>query len=101
MELYDIRDAIQNQIGINVIEISSNKVNKFNQSVRLDIDVKDKEIALSPNTWFKGIIVKPFKTKLRRDTQRIYRNHNNYTDHNKYNDYNFNNNDYYNTYNNG
>ena len=113
MELKDIRDTIQDQVGIKIIDITSNRINKFNQSVRIDIDVKDKENALSPDTWFKGIVVKPFKQMKKyswnqyRDNQRNYNyftshsyqdNHNN--DNDKYNDcdkYDESNN--YNTYN--
>ena len=61
MTLKDIKETVQNQVGIRVIKVVSNKMNNFNQSVRLDIDVKDKVTALLPETWFQGIIVKPFK----------------------------------------
>ena len=57
----DIANIIEDTTGIKVIDITQNRANKYNQSVRVDINFKDKEKALSPNTWFQGLIIKPFR----------------------------------------
>lgn len=87
----DVKEYIEKDIGLKVINLESNKVNKYNQSYRVDIKITDKEKALDGSSWCQGLIVKPFKIPKYRqpDTHQRY-------------DYNFydeiEQNDYYNNY---
>ena len=59
----DIKQHIERDIGLRVIAVTSNRISSYNQSVKLDINAEDKEFALDSSTWYKGMIVKPFKIR--------------------------------------
>ena len=54
-------DIISHDIGIQVINIFSNRRNDYNQSFRVDIDVTDKHKAFESDRWYRGLVVKPFR----------------------------------------
>ena len=59
----DVSHIITNRIGINVLDISQVKRNRYNQSFKIDIDASDKDKSKSTNTWYQGLIVRPFKQR--------------------------------------
>ncbi len=62
-------DALNNHIieefGIEPVNISINKSNKYNRSFKVDIKEEDKDGLLIPEKWENNIIIKPFKIRRR------------------------------------
>ena len=58
----DAKELIHQEIGFEVLDISQIKRNNYNQSFRVDIASSNKELALDPNSWFEGLIVKPYRS---------------------------------------
>eukprot|EP00111_Clytia_hemisphaerica_P011686 TCONS_00034328-protein len=57
----DAKELIHQEIGLEVLDISQIKRNSHNQSFRVDIASSSRELALDPNSWFEGLIVKPYR----------------------------------------
>ena len=74
LQVKDIKNIIEKDIHIKVLRIESNKINKHNQSVRVDINGADKDRAFSEATWFAGLIVKPFRLPRNHSRQETYEN---------------------------
>ena len=60
-----VKSIIEKEINLHVIDIQSNRINNYNQSFKIDIDIADKERAFNPDQWFKGLVVKPFRPRRR------------------------------------
>ena len=63
MDDNDIKSYVEDEVGIKVVGIESNRRNSFNQSYRIDISYSEKNRALDSLTWYQGLIIKPFKKK--------------------------------------
>ena len=78
MNQEEIKNYIENEANIQVLNIELNKVNGFNKSYKVDINIKDKDKAFDPTYWHQGIIIKLYR-------QRINTNHNSQKNTQKYN----------------
>lgn len=56
-----IKSIIEEDTSIQILGIQPIHNNRHNQSVRIDINVRDKEKAFNANTWIEGLIVKPYR----------------------------------------
>ena len=87
----DIRDIIEYDIGLKIVDLQLNRTNSYNKSYRVDIDPIDKQKSLDSNLWFKGLVVKPFRQQRNKsmtsyNTQSQQHNHQNHMNDNHIND---------------
>jgi len=80
LDISSVRQFVEKETGLTVVNIESNRVNKYNQSFKIDINAADKAKAFHSDRWFEGLVVKPYRTP--RTTNRYNENYNN-----KYNIY--------------
>ena len=80
LELTDIQEFVEKDLHFKVLRIKSNKINKYNQSVCIDVDINDKLRALDPVNWYEGLIVKPYRLQRRSQSLNQQENDHNHID---------------------
>ena len=75
-----VKSFIEKEADIQVIDIKTNRRNKYNQSFKVDINVHDKPKAFDSSNWVEGLIIKPYRTRRNSDNK----NYNNYNHLNYY-----------------
>ena len=63
MDEQALGDHIVEDFGVEPIDISINKTNRYNRSFKVDVKLEDKDSLLVPEKWENNIIIKPFKLK--------------------------------------
>lgn len=72
------KKEITDNLGINVIELTPYRTNKYNKSFKVDINPRDKNKAFSSDSWYEGMIVRPFRAHKSQVSQQIANQENGY-----------------------
>ena len=59
----EISNYLVEELGITPIAVEINKVNNYNRSYKITVQMKDKDIMFTPTNWEENIIIKPFRLR--------------------------------------
>ena len=59
----DLNEYIKNELNINPVSITINRVNPKNRSFKVTVPKSNKDDMFKPENWEESIIIKPFRAR--------------------------------------